>query len=218
MEPDDSAFIEVPISALAQWGYCPRRCALIHVEQTFDENVFTVRGRMMHNRADTAPGSSQRGVRVLRALPLISSRYGLTGRADAIEMHGATPVPIEYKLGRGRGREVELQLCAQALCLEEQFGVPVPAGAVYSYTTRRRRPVAFDGPLRSATLAAIEAVRAILRDQALPPPVDDARCPRCSLVNACLPKVVSARTRLRGHQGTLFRPLSASSEDEWDDV
>ena len=33
----------VPISALEHYSYCPRQCALIHVEQVFDVNVFTVR-------------------------------------------------------------------------------------------------------------------------------------------------------------------------------
>ena len=42
----------VPISALEHFSYCPRQCALIHVEQTFDENVFTVRGHLAHERTD----------------------------------------------------------------------------------------------------------------------------------------------------------------------
>lgn len=215
MDGGDEGFVEVPISALAQWAYCPRRCALIHVEQTFDENVFTVRGRMAHIRVDNAPDDAVRGVRVLRHLPLVSRQYGLSGRADVVEMHGGVPLPVEYKLGRARGREVEIQLCAQAFCLEEQFGVPVPRGAAYSHTTRRRRPVAFDPQLRAATTAAIAATRGIMQAATLPPAVNDARCPKCSLVNACLPGVVSAHGRLRGYQGALFRPLAPPGE-EWD--
>ena len=38
----------VPISALAHFSYCPRRCALIHVEQTFDENIYTLKGDLLH--------------------------------------------------------------------------------------------------------------------------------------------------------------------------
>lgn len=213
---EDEGFIEVPISAIAHWAYCPRRVALIHVEQTFDENVFTIRGRMAHTRADTAPVSVARGVRVLRHLPLVSQRYGLSGKADIVELHGDVPFPVEYKLGGLRGRDGPLQLCAQAFCLEEQFGVAVPRGAIYSHATRRRRSIDFDTALREETVRAIEATRQIIRDQLLPPPVDDARCPRCSLLNACLPSVVAAHNRLRGYQSTLFRPLAGPEDGEWD--
>ena len=34
------------LAALQDWSYCPRLCALIHVEQVFDENVFTMGGDM----------------------------------------------------------------------------------------------------------------------------------------------------------------------------
>ena len=34
----------VMISAIEHWSYCHRQCALIHVEQVYDENVFTLRG------------------------------------------------------------------------------------------------------------------------------------------------------------------------------
>lgn len=51
--------------------------------------------------------------------------------------------------------------------------------------------------------------------QRLPPAPNDARCPSCSLVNACLPAVVGEPARLRGLQGTLFRPWEppAGGED-----
>ena len=32
----------VMISALEHYSYCPRQCALIHVEQTFDENRYVL--------------------------------------------------------------------------------------------------------------------------------------------------------------------------------
>ena len=212
----DAELFEVPISALAHWAYCPRRVALIHVEQTFDENVFTVRGRSFHERADSGQGRVERGVRVLRGLPLASLRYGLIGKADIVELHPSGPQPVEYKLGGLKGRDAAIQLCAQALCLEEHFGSAVTRGAVYSHATRRRRTIAIDSALREATFEAIAATRRIIQEQLLPPPVDDARCPRCSLVNACLPAVVAARARLRGHQAALIRPGPPPGESEWD--
>ena len=40
----------IPISALQHWMYCPRQCALIHVEQVFADNVHTARGNAEHAR------------------------------------------------------------------------------------------------------------------------------------------------------------------------
>ena len=110
----------IPISALNHYGYCPRRCALIHVEQIFEENVYTMRGRSLHERVDQPIGEFQEGVRIERALPLWSVRLGLIGKADVVEFHGVTPLPVEYKSGRLREFDNdELQLCAQGICLEE---------------------------------------------------------------------------------------------------
>ena len=196
----------VPISALEHWSYCPRQCGLIHLEQTYDENLFTLRGRRVHERADD-PGAAAAGVRVVRALPLWSAHLGLTGRADAVEFRGAVPMPVEYKSGPKRdARHEALQLCAQAICLEEMLGAPVPAGAIWHHASRQRQEVAFDAALRARVAEATHAVRAMLADGRLPPAVDDRRCRHCSLADACLPGVMAHPARVRGWLGELFRP------------
>lgn len=179
----------VLISALEHYSYCPRQCGLIHVEQIFDENVFTLRGRAAHDRAHEAISRTENGVRVERGLPLWSERYGLTGVADVVEFHPDGRVyPVEYKHGaRQRHVHDELQLCAQALCLEEMLGLAVPEGAIYSHQSRRRREVALDEALRQLTLEVVAQVRAMHQSGNLPPPVNDRRCPRCSLIDACVP-------------------------------
>jgi CRISPR-associated exonuclease Cas4 len=202
---DDSELIV--ISALSQWGYCPRRCALIHIEQTFEDNIYTLRGELEHQRVDELGGELRDGVRVERGLPLWSKRLGLTGRADLVEFHGSTPYPVEYKHGRKRWRpEAELQLCAQAICLEEMLGQPVPCGAIFHQGSRRRTEVKFDDSLRQRVEEAVAAVRSLLASQTLPEPVNDARCEHCSLKESCLPEVLTSGVRLRRVQQDLFRP------------
>lgn len=182
----------MPISALQHYAYCPRQCALIHVEQAWTENLYTLRGRRAHERVDDVGGATRDGVRTERALPLFSDRLGLVGRADVVEFGpDGTPYPVEHKVGpRKAQRADEVQLCAQALCLEEMFGKAVPEGALYYAKSRRRRPVAFDPALRTETARLVDAVRALLESRRLPPPVADARCPRCSLIETCMPYVV----------------------------
>ena len=185
----------VPISAVQHGAYCPRQCALIHVEQTFDENVFTLRGRRVHQAAHVTGSESLDGVRVERGLRLRSERLGLVGQADVVEFdeHG-TPFPVEYKHGRvkrGRARLAdELQLCAQAFCLEEMLGVNVPLGAIFYHSSRRRVEVEMTAELREETERAVEVVRDLLITQTVPPPINDARCRDCSLYDACLPDAV----------------------------
>ena len=211
---DEQELIDVPISAIEHFSYCPRQCALIHVEQTFEENVFTVRGRISHERVDSGETENRPGVRVLRGLPLWSERFGLRGKADVVELRpDAPPFPVEYKVGRRRPPHADLQLCAQALCLEEMLGTEVPEGAIYSHAERRRYRVPLTDALRQRTVELVAEIREQLRDQSLPPAVDDARCPPCSLVNACLPQVAAQPYRLRGMQGSLFRPLGPVGDD-----
>ena len=206
--------VEVLISAIEHWSYCPRQCALIHVEQTYDENMFTIRGRLAHERVDSGDDASNRGVETLRGIPLWSEQYGLRGKADAVEMRPDGPYPIEYKSGRRHGKHADYQLCAQALCLEEMLGVPVPRGAIYYAAARRRYEIEFTDQLRQQTIEIIAAIRQMLIEQRLPEAPNDERCPHCSLINACLPYVVSEPARMRGLQGALFQLWDVSAIDQ----
>ena len=211
---DEHGPLDVPISAIEHYSYCPRQCALIHVEQTYEENVYTVRGQLAHERVDEGGAENRPGIRVMRGLPVWSEQLGLRGKADLVEFRpGQPPFPVEYKVGRRRPPHADLQLCAQALCLEEMLATPVPEGAIYSHTERRRHPVRFGDELRRETLRLVAEVRAQLQGQHLPRAVDDARCPPCSLVHACLPQVSAHPARVRGLQGALFRPLKAPAAD-----
>lgn len=190
MWPDEDLVL---ISALEHYSYCPRQCGLIHVESIFDENVYTLRGRQAHERTHQPVARGEDGVRVERALPVWSERLGLTGIADVVEFHPDGRVyPVEYKHGaRARHVHDELQLCAQALCLEEMLGVSVPAGAVYSHQSRRRREVALHEGLRRETEWLVTEIRRMRHSGILPPPLNDSRCPRCSLIDACVPEAVA---------------------------
>jgi CRISPR-associated exonuclease Cas4 len=173
-----------------------------------------LRGNRAHRSADDPGIGSARGVRVVRAMPIWSARLGLTGRADAVEFHGETPYPVEYKSGSSRNWEHEaVQVCAQALCLEEMFARPVPAGAVWYHASRQRREIDFDDTLRALVEASTHAVRAMLAGTRLPAAPNDQRCPKCSLFEACLPALAARPARLRGIMAELFHP---APDGEWD--
>ena len=195
----------IMISALEHYSYCPRQCALIHQEQTFSENLYTLRGRAVHEQVDEPEAVVEKGVRVERALPLWSNRLGLVGKADVVEFRGEMPYPVEYKHGPRREKEHDdLQLCAQALCLEEMTGQNVPNGAIFHHSSRRRREVEFTPALREKVERSITEIRAMLASRTLPPAVNDARCTHCSLQDSCLPSVVAEKARLKRLESSLF--------------
>ncbi|MBS7811796.1 CRISPR-associated protein Cas4 [Roseococcus pinisoli] len=185
----------IPLSALQHHLFCPRQCALIHVEQLWAEDVATAEGRLLHEKVDAGRPETRPGIRVARGLALRSLALGVSGKADAVEFRGRPPqpFPVEYKRGKPKPhRADEVQLCAQAICLEEMFGRPVPEGALFYGTTRRRLVVAFDEELRALTSGVATEARANLLAGRTPPPVRLSGCRRCSLQDLCQPDRLAA--------------------------
>lgn len=196
----------VPLSALNHYAYCPRRCGLIHIEGEFTDNIHTARGNAEHIRVDrNAYQTKQSGARVEYALPVWSDRLGLIGKCDVVEFWpDGTVYPVEYKHGaRKKWLNDDLQLAGQALCLEAMLGRPVTHGAIYHASSRRRREVEITPALRALVVETAEAIRAMLASGRLPPPVNDARCRECSLIEICQP-ALAARDVQRELRAELF--------------
>ena len=196
----------IMLSALQHWSYCPRQCALIHLEQAFDENVHTLRGNAAHERVDAPGYETFEGARVERALPVFSDTLGLVGKCDVVEFRtDGTLYPVEYKHGKKREKlHDDLQLAAQAVCLEEMTGKPVPKGAIYHHGSRRRREVEINAALRQQMLETIAAIRTMLASGQLPPPVNDKRCKECSLIEICQPQAMADKADQQRLARTLF--------------
>lgn len=143
----------------------------------------------MHAKADAGRPERRPGVRIARDVALRSLALGVAGKADVVEFHShGRPFPVEYKRGKPKShRADEVQLCAQAICLEETFDVPITDGALFYGETRRRFPVAFDGELRRLTAETAAATRAMMAEGRTPLPVKTPGCRRCSLMTLCEP-------------------------------
>lgn len=184
----------IPLSLLNDFLFCQRRAALKAIEGWRGTNQHTVLGDNVHEQADVAGYETVRGVTLLRALPVWSERLRLNGKCDIVERHpDGSLVPVEFKKGRRRKFDNDdAQLCAQALCLEEMFGLAIPRGAIFHASSKRRREVAFDDDLRRLTEQAIEAVHRMIDEQTVPQAVHKPQCSECSLFNHCLPEITSA--------------------------
>ena len=187
----------IPLSALQHWAYCPRQCGLIHLEQAFADNIHTARGQAVHHLVDEPGYEMKAGVKVERALPLWSDRLNLIGKADLVEFHpDGTIFPVEFKHGRKREKvHDDIQLAAQAMCLEDMLGRPVPKGAIYHASSHRRREVAITPELRQLVVETANAIRAMLASGTLPIPANDGRCKECSLKDICQPEAVALTRR-----------------------
>lgn len=200
-----------PLSAVSHYVFCPRRCALIHIEGEWSENFLTAAGQQFHTHVDSKHHETRRNLHLATTLRLNSERLGLTGVADVVEFHlheSATneegeviavrlpkrngfwrPYPVEYKRGKPKAyRADEVQLCAQALCLEEMLSVTIHSGALFYGETRRRMEVSFDEELRTLTLQTIENVHALIKEGETPSGIFEKKCKSCSLVDICRPK------------------------------
>jgi CRISPR-associated exonuclease Cas4 len=193
----------IMISALQHYVFCPRQCALIHIEQVWAESGLTAEGRIMHEKVHEEGNESRGSVRIARGVPLRSLRLGLVGVADVVEFHKVgkdiwQPFPVEYKRGKPKLDHCDaVQLCAQAMCLEEMLSIPVPEGALFYGKTRRRADVVFDETLRKETEETTENARQLINSGITPPPVYAKRCESCSLIGECLPKSVGKKTAVK---------------------
>lgn len=205
----------IMLSALQHYMFCPRQCALIHLEGVWSESYLTASGRTLHERVDRRTSESRRDVHNATALRLFSNRLGLTGVADMVEFRKVAmededgkpvaaklpglkglwkPFPVEYKRGKPKSHQAdEVQLCAQALCLEEMLDVVIPRGALFYGETRHRVEVAFDSVLRGLTETVVENTRDMLQSRVTPPPIFSKACNSCSLIDDCRPNSFDCR-------------------------
>lgn len=194
------------LSGIQHFAFCKRQWALIHIEQQWDENRLTVEGNWLHKNVDMPEFMTKRNDTVtLRSVPLVSRRLGLYGVSDVVEMkHAATGdnairhpeyngwwylMPVEYKRGKPKWDERDIvQLCAQAVCLEEMYGVHIERGFFYYGETRRREEIFFSSDVRSLVDNMAVHMHELYDIGVTPPPVYKSHCRSCSLIEICMPK------------------------------
>ena len=199
----------VPARMVNEYVYCPRLAYLEWVQGEWVESSDTVEGRHAHRRVDRQGGALPEPAQVeesptlhARSVTLSSERLGLIARMDLIASDGGQVVPVDYK--RGKRPHVEsgaydperVQLCVQGLILREH-GYDCVEGALYFVASRERVRVVFDDELIAATRQALDGLRRVAAGGVIPPPLEDSpKCPRCSLVEICLPDEVNHLTRV----------------------
>lgn len=197
------------ISGLQHFSFCKRQWALIHIEQLWKDNLRTVEGNILHEKAHDASQRERRGdVIVVRNLRVNAVSLGVTGACDVVEFRRDEtgvplpgqegryrPYPVEYKHGAPREDHAnELQLCAQAMCLEEMLCCDVPEGALYFGQTRHRERVVFTQELRQEVRDALHQMHELYERHHTPKVKPSKACNACSLKEVCLPRMMQKRS------------------------
>ena len=207
LAPADSPPL-VPARMVNEYEYCPRLAYLEWVQGEWSESSDTVEGRHAHRRVNRdgralpPPAQVEESPTLhARSVTLSSERLGLIARMDLIESDGGRVAPVDYK--RGKRPHVEggaydperVQLCVQGLLLREH-GYDCSEGVLYFVASRERVRIVFDDELIATTTQAVQGLRRVAAGGTIPPPLEDSpKCPRCSLVEICLPDEVNHLTR-----------------------
>ncbi|MGK9477787.1 CRISPR-associated protein Cas4 [Melioribacter sp. OK-6-Me] len=186
----------VMISALQHYIFCPRQCGLIHIDDVWLDNLFTVRGEILHEKVDTDTYETRGDVKTVRGLRIHSYKYGLVGRCDVVEFrqtpNGKEILPVEFKAGEPKEDiSDKVQLCAQVFCLEEMLNISIERAAFFYGKIRRRNFIDIDSELRNQTVEVIASVRKIITDKKVPVIEYTSKCRNCSLINICQPKALN---------------------------
>lgn len=232
----------LPLSALQHLLFCPRQCALIHVEGQWAENRLTVEGKHLHRKAHEGADERRGRTWTVRGLPLRCERLGLIGKADVVEFEAPDSVdvgplsasrlfhyfraqgaegwrvtPVEYKRGKPKTDNSDrVQLCAQALCLEEMLGVAISRGALYYGRQRRRREVLLDDPLRATTEETARQLHELIDSGRTPPARLEPKCANCSLAHICLPEALERTGGAAAFIARAYRDHLASTGPQTD--
>lgn len=190
------------LSGLQHFAFCRRQWALIHIEQQWAENLLTIEGSQLHERAHTSGLKEVRGdVITIRGMRVSSSSLGVSGQCDVLEYHLAElgiclegqkglwqPYPIEYKRGKPKAHDADrLQLCCQAMCLEDMLCCDIPEGALFYGETRRREVVSFSDSLRKKVEVCLKEMHELFHKGYTPRVRMEKKCQVCSLKEICLP-------------------------------
>lgn len=190
------------LSGIQHFAFCRRQWALAYIELQWSENVRTVEGKLLHEKAHDVTSEEKRGDLIIsRAMPIHSRELGISGECDIVEFHRKETginlagrdgnygvIPIEYKRGRPKQNDVDiLQLTAQAMCLEEMLCCVISYGYLYYGETRHRSKVIFEEPIRQKVRDSFREMHQYYERRYTPRVKRSKSCNACSLKDICLP-------------------------------
>ena len=192
------------IAGLQHFAFCRRQWALIHIEQQWQENLRTIEGQILHEKAHDGYSTEKRGdVIISRGMAVFSRTLGINGVCDIVELQKSNDgvkifgreglyKPFLWSINVGSPKEDDidaLQLCGQAMCLEEMLLCEIPKGYLFYGETNRRQMVDFH---KTCAIRYEQCCWKCMTyyDRRHTPKVKPTKsCKACSLAEICMPKL-----------------------------
>ena len=192
------------LSGIQHFAFCRRQWALIHIEQQWQENLRTVEGNILHEKAHDDGFSEKRGDLIIsRGMAIQSRKFGVSGVCDIVELHKCAngvnifgrdglyqPIPVEYKRGKPKENDSDiLQLCGQAMCLEEMLLCNIKEAYMFYGETKHRLKIILDKELREKVKNMLHEMHELYNRRYTPKVKPSKSCNACSLSEICMPKL-----------------------------
>ncbi|SDJ32169.1 CRISPR-associated protein Cas4 [Natribacillus halophilus] len=206
------------LSGIQHFQFCKRQWALIHIEQQWEENVKTIEGQHLHQKANEPFIREKRGNKlIVRAMPVKSEELKINGVCDVVEFVEDTDgveinggqgkykaYPVEYKRGKPKQDAADvLQLTAQAMCLEEMLLCEIHQAYLYYNEIRRRVDVPITSESRNNVKAITAEMHQYYKRRHTPQVKTGTFCNSCSLQDVCMPKLMNRRSVKRYIEGKI---------------
>jgi CRISPR-associated exonuclease Cas4 len=186
--------VELTVTDLKQWAYCPRIPYYHHVMPVeFVRTYKMERGRdveaavqAMEQRRGFRRYGLERGERRFGTW-LQSAALGLAGKLDLLIVTPEAAYPVDFKDTEGGVRHNHrIQLAAYAMIVEGSLARPVPMTFVYLVPTRQLVSVPVTDRERDAVTRAVGEIRRMIEDEEMPGLTPArTRCTGCEFRNYC---------------------------------
>lgn len=186
--------IELTVTDLKQWAYCPRIPFYRYVLPVERPVTYKMeRGKAVQAAVEAL--ERRRGFRAygmkegerLFGVWLRSRRLGLSGKLDLLIRTPEACYPVDFKDTEGHPRQNHrVQLAGYALLVEEVFVTPVPQGFVYLVPRKEVVALPVEEADRAEVIRILAEIRGMIAREQTPEPTSARRrCEACEYQNYC---------------------------------
>jgi len=191
--------VYLPISGINTFQYCAYRFYLVYVCGEWKENYHTIKGSLDHENVHKNLKKHREDYVQTRQVSVKSERLKIRGKIDVVERKESSIYPIEFKKGKTADWiNNKLQLCAQAICLEDQTDKKINYGYLWFFDSYQRQKVELTDELREKTKKTIYEAHRVLQSGEIPKKAPINQCDGCSIYSYCLPKEINKISEILG--------------------
>lgn len=216
----------INIRCIQHYMYCPRRFALLELNDDWSENAFVIKANLQHQHVHDGSHSYSDSQKIVRSGISVyndAEEYDIFGITDCIEFvrsNSGTVLNghdgyfqvhiIEYKPKAPKSDDFNetdaIQVFAQKICADQIWKCDSEAYIYYS-DTRKRVKLPFDTEYKkydAMLRQLLSEMRKLLEEKKMPVRKKGQKCSGCSMEDICFPKEkkYSVRDIVMSQKGT----------------